>query len=41
MVKVQKSTAHGDKLTRLLKNRKLPPTDIPRVKAAIQRYNDF
>lgn len=34
-------TPHGDKLRALLQNSKLPGTDRPRVKAAIDRYSEW
>ena len=34
-------TPHGDKLRKLLENEKLPADDLPRVHAAIDRYNDW
>lgn len=41
MVKVIYSKAHGDKLSALLSNSKLPMSDFPRVKVAIERYNSW
>jgi len=35
------ATPHGSKLHALLGNAKLPPSDKPRVKEAVERYNDW
>ena len=38
---VKLPTPHGDKLTALLDNEKLPKNDKPRLQQAIQRYEDW
>lgn len=39
MIEIAFSTPHGDKLTALVNNAKLPAADKPRVEAQIDRYN--
>ncbi|WP_414574970.1 Bpu10I family restriction endonuclease [Anabaena sp. CCY 9402-a] len=41
MVKVQKSSAHGDKLKKLLDNNKLPSLDKHKVEEALNKYKNW
>lgn len=40
-MRVERSTAHGDKLIALLNNRNLPAEDRPRVEAAAKKYREW
>ena len=40
-MQVTNANVHGDKLKALLLNAKLPPSDRPRVAAAVERYDEW